>query len=99
MHFRERHRHHMHEMRDKIKSCILANSNASETLKGAFTENNDTPIISLFSSLKKKLQSSDKEILRECRKEAFKSLRGERFNHSGLRHRFRNHGLNNTTIK
>lgn len=87
--FRERHRHHMHEMRDKIKACVLANANSSETLKGAFTENNDTPIFSLLGSLKKKLQSSDKEILRECRKEAFKTLRKGKFNHFGLRQKLR----------
>lgn len=77
---------HMHELRDKIKTCVLANSTSSETLKNAFKGNNDVSLIELFSKLKNTLEGSDKEILRECRKESFKALQGGRFE------QFRHHG-------
>ena len=76
----ERHKRHRAIMQEKIKSCIY-NSTASETLKNAFKENSNSNEEIVFSTLKSKLEDSDKVILRSCRKEAFKTLRKERFKH------------------
>lgn len=78
--FRERHKMHMKSMREKIKSCVYNNTNASDNLKSAFKEDTETPLRPFFSTLKDKLSKSDKEILKECRKESVKLLREERIN-------------------
>lgn len=76
--YKNRHKKHMLTMREHIKQCISNSTEASETLKKAFEENADTPFRAIFTSLKTKLSSSDKDILKECRKKAFKHLREER---------------------
>ena len=68
-------------MNEKIKSCVL-NSTASETLKNAFKENRNPNGKVILSTLKSKLDDSDKAILRSCRKDVFKTLRIERSKHS-----------------
>ena len=75
-----RHQAHLNRMREILKNCISKNENASESLKKAFTEDSST--ISSYrealGNIKDKLSTSDKEILKECRKETFKVLREER---------------------
>lgn len=83
----ERHKSHMKSMKEKMKACVLKNPNSSETLKKAFTENNETSSYrTILNTLKEKLEDSDKEILKECRKETFKLLRTEREKEFGPKH-------------
>ena len=74
----ERHEKNMKSMKEKMKNCILRNPNSSETLKKAFIENNDISSYKSVLTVKEKIGDSDKEILKECRKETFKLLREER---------------------
>ena len=76
---------HRNIMTEKIKACVL-NSTASETLKNAFKENGNPNENVVFSTLKSKLDDSDKTILRSCRKDVFKTLRIEKSKHSHGRH-------------
>ena len=74
-----RHQANLNRMREILKNCISKNENASESLKKAFTENiSVSSYREALGNIKDKLSTSDKEILKECRKETFKVLREER---------------------
>ena len=74
---RDSHLRHKNLLKEKIVACI-SNSTASDTLKNAFKENNDSSVRTIFSGIKTKLETADKLILKNCRKEAVRALRLER---------------------
>ena len=75
----EKHRRRRSELNEKVRACIL-NSTASETLKNAYKENTTSRVV--YSSIKDKIDETDKTILKSCRREAFKALRHERLSDS-----------------
>ena len=79
----EKHRRRRSELNEKVRACIL-NSTASETLKNAYKENTTSRVA--YSSIKGKIDETDKTILKACRREAFKALRHERLSDSDHHH-------------
>ena len=97
------------EFQNQLKECILKNDNISNDLKNQLQENKDDDLRKILFTQFSKLEQSDREIIRKCRKEYYEKVRfmnrerfQGRFNHSYpfLHHHFpflhRNHTFNDS---
>ena len=58
--------------------CLLKNPNTSEELKKAIRESPEDDIIRALHPRDHKLEQSDRDIIRECRREAHRAIHEER---------------------
>ena len=77
------------EFQNQLKECILKNDNISNDLKNQLQENKDDDLRKVLFTQFSKLEQSDREIIRKCRKEYYEKVRfmnrerfQGRFNHS-----------------
>ncbi len=74
---REELRQRRKEEMKHLAECLLKHPNTSEELKKAIKESPDDDIIRALHPHDHKLEQSDKDLIRECRREAFRARHEE----------------------
>ena len=76
-----------------IADCILKNEKTSDTLRKSIEENKDGDIMRAIHPRGQRLEKSDKDLIRECRKESIRAIHDDfrRMEEEKIRERHHHH--------